>query len=237
MNAPMCRVPQQGVAGLLNRLLGEPTGLMSRGLLLSPLGEPKRVPSMCLAMRTTAAGRRFIFEIEVGPFKADTAHLHWPGGASGVTLGPGYDMKDRTESGVRADLLAIGVDDASATAAAKGATLTLDAAKKFATDNKKLLTLTDDQQIDLLALIVPRYERIVNRHVHIALKPHEFDALVSFAYNPGGKFAPVAQNIDKDDLEAAAVIMRKRVKSGGKTMKGLVNRRDKETNLLLHATY
>jgi len=33
------------------------------------------------------------------------------------------------------------------------------------------------------------------------------------------------------------VIMRKRVKSGGKTMKGLVNRRDKETNLLLHATY
>ena len=237
MNAPMCRVPQQGVEGLLNRIMGEPTGLLSRGLLLSPSGEPKRVPSMCLAMHTTAAGRRFIFDIEVGPFKAETAHLHWPGGSSGVTLGPGYDMKDRKASAVKVDLMAIGIDAVSAAAAAKGAKLTGEEAQTFATDNHSLLTLTDEQQVDLLALIVPRYERIVNRHVHIQLKPHEFDALVCFVYNPGGKFAPVADNIDKDDLQAAAAIMRKRVKSGGKTMQGLVNRRDKETNLLLHAIY
>lgn len=43
MNAPMCRVPQQGIAGLLNRVLDQPLGLMSRRLQLSCTGEPKRV--------------------------------------------------------------------------------------------------------------------------------------------------------------------------------------------------
>ena len=120
MNAPMCRVPQQGIAGLLNRVLDQPLGLMSRGLQLSCTGEPKRVPSMCLGMRTTQAGRRFIFEIEVGPFKTKTAHLHWPGGASGVTLGPGYDMKGRKAAAVKADLIAIGVDAVTATSTPVG---------------------------------------------------------------------------------------------------------------------
>lgn len=237
MNAPMCRVPQQGIAGLLNRMLDEPLGPMSRGLVFACTGEPKRVPSMCLGMHTTAAGRRFIFEIEVGPFKTKTARLHWPGGSSGVTLGPGYDMKDRTTAAVKADLVAIGIAAVTAAAAAKGATLTGSAAETFCDDNADLLSLTDDQQVDLLALVVPHYERIVNRHVHILLKPHEFDALVSFAYNPGGKFTTVAQQVDKDDMPAAAALMRKRVISGGKTMKGLVNRRSRETSLLLYGIY
>lgn len=47
----------------------------------------------------------------------------------------------------------------------------------------------------------------------------------------------MAQQVDKDDMEAAAAIMRKRVISGGKTMKGLVTRRSRETSLLLYAIY
>jgi Phage lysozyme len=236
MTGPMCRALPTESSSLFNRVFGEPTGPMSRGVLFKN-AEPKRTPCMSLAMSTTAAGRRMIFEIEVGPFKKRTAHLHWPGGASGVTLGPGYDMKDRKASAIESDLTGIGVDAATAKSVAKAAGLEGEKAETFAEDNEDLLTLTDDQQVSLLSLIVPKYEAIVNRLVHIPLKPHEFDALVSFVYNPGGKFLPVAEQVDKDDMEEAAKIMRQRVYSGGKTMKGLVARRARETTLLLQGIY
>ena len=54
---------------------------------------PERKPVMSLAMQVSPSGLAFIFDLEVGPMKVVTAHLHWPGGASGVTLGPGFDMK------------------------------------------------------------------------------------------------------------------------------------------------
>lgn len=75
---------------------------------------------MSLMMRTTPAGLRFIFEREVGPFRTTTARLHWPGGASGVTLGPGYDMKDRSAASVTVDLQAIGIDASAAEDASGG---------------------------------------------------------------------------------------------------------------------
>lgn len=236
MTGPMHRPLTSEDSTLFNRGIGEATGPLSRGTLTKN-AEPKRTPNMCLGMRTTAAGQRMIFEIEVGPFKTHTAHLHWPGGASGVTLGPGYDMKDRSASAIESDLTDIGIESETAKAVSKAAGLTGDKAKTFADDNEDLLSLSDEQQVFLLALIVPKYEAIVNRHVHISLKPHEFDALVSFVYNPGGSFLPVAKQVDKDDMEAAASIMKKRVISGGKTMQGLVARRTRETNLLLQASY
>lgn len=49
--------------------------------------------------------------------------LHYPGGASGVTLGRGYDLKMRTAAGVVKDLTAAGLDSATANKIAKGATL------------------------------------------------------------------------------------------------------------------
>ena len=232
----MKHAANQGAAGLLNRATGIGAGLMSRGFMTAS-GVPKRVPNMCLGMRTSIAGCKFIFGIEVGPFKSKTAHLHWPGGASGVTLGPGYDMKDRSAAKIKADLMEIGVAESDADAAAEGAGLKGSDAEDFADDNSDLLSLTDDQQIALLKQIVGHYEAIVNRNIHIQLKQYEFDALVCFAYNPGGSFTSVARKVDADDMEAAAAIMKKRVISGGKAMKGLVNRRGKETNLLLHATY
>lgn len=237
MSGPLCRALPTSSSSLFNRLYGEPTGPMSRGVLFNDCAEPKRTPCMSLAMHTTAAGRRMIFEIEVGPFKTETAHLHWPGGASGVTLGPGYDMKDRKAAAIQADLTQIGVDATTAKAVAKAAGLKDTEAKTFADDNEDLVSLSDDQQVALLALIVPKYEAIMNRNVHIPLKPHEFDALVSFVYNPGGSFLPVAQQVDKDEMEEAASIMRQRVTSKGKVMKGLVARRTRETTLLLQGIY
>lgn len=115
--------------------------------------------------------------------------------------------------------------------------MTGESAKDFARDNVKLLSLTDEQQTALLRHIIGKYEAIVNRHIHIALSPYEFDALVSFVYNPGGSFLPVAEVINLDDMETAAEIMRTRVTSKGKVMQGLVRRREHEIKLLLNGSY
>ena len=213
-----------------------PPGLIGRCLLTQNC-KPPRIASMSLQMNTTTAGLRFIFEREVGPFRNITARLHWPGGASGVTLGPGYDMKERSTTSVSTDLQAIGIAQKLADDASQGAGLTDQSAKDFARDNAQLLTLTDEQQTALLRHIIGKYEAIVNRNVHIALSPYEFDALVSFVYNPGGSFLPVAEMVNVDDMETAAEIIRTRVTSKGKVMQGLVRRREHEIRLLLNGSY
>ena len=40
--------------------------------------------------------------------------MHWPGGASGVTIGRGYDMGGRTQSQIRSELTLAGLDAAGA---------------------------------------------------------------------------------------------------------------------------
>ena len=225
-------------AGTLNRSASFAPGAVCAVGVAAPLVRvAPREPSLCLAMRCSAAGRKFIFSIEVGGLKKVTARLHWPGGNSGVTLGPGYDMKDRSAASVQADLVQIGVDAASANTAAQGAGLKGEEAEDFADDHADLLTLTDAQQVALLARVVPHYEAIVNRHIEIALRQHEFDALVSFVYNPGGSFKPVAHLVNRDEMKAAAEIVRQRTKSKRKVMKGLIVRRMRECNLLLNAAY
>ena len=61
---------------------------------------------------------------------------HWPGGASGVTIGRGYDMKFRTEQSVYLDLTGAGVPKGDAEKLKKGAKLTKTAAKNFCSQNK-----------------------------------------------------------------------------------------------------
>lgn len=62
--------------------------------------------------------------------------LHWPGGASGVTLGRGYDMKERTQSQVLQDLLAAGVDTESARRFSGGAGLSGTSAQQFVSTHR-----------------------------------------------------------------------------------------------------
>ncbi len=188
-------------------------------------------------MKSSQQGLEFIFSIEVGPLKRIAAHLYWPGGASGVTLGSGYDMKLRKKEDVVNDLTAIGVPKKAAESASEGVGLHGAAAKDFARHNERLISLSDEQQIKLLRQVVPAYERIVNRHNRMSLAQHEFDALVCFAYNPGGSFIPIAHAINTRHLELAAGLMRMRVFSGGKKLAALVYRRERETGLLLKGVY
>ena len=135
-------------------------------------------------LKTSEKGLQFIYTREAWSGRSNI--LHWPGGGSGVTLGPGYDMKERTEESIAKDMQAIGQSADIAKKIAKGAGLKGDDAKKFVKDNNVegnvLVQLSDKNELELLKLIVPAYEAHVKRRITIDLLQHEFDALVSFAW-------------------------------------------------------
>ena len=97
-----------------------------------------------------------------------TEKFHWPGGASGVTIGKGYDMKDRSESDIYIDMISVGVSQNDANIIKKASHKTGLDAKKFADENKdKIKPLTKTQKIDLFNKIwhgtyIPRARSVYN---------------------------------------------------------------------------
>jgi GH24 family phage-related lysozyme (muramidase)/LysM repeat protein len=179
-------------------------------------------------------GMDFLYDHEAQ--KGVSNHLHWPKGASGVTLGPGYDMKGRSASAIERDLTAIGVDPAAARKAGEGAGLSGTAARDFAAANKDLISLSADQEKALLRQTVEPYAATVRDAVKVPVTQNQFDALVSFAYNIGAgqsgfKGSTALSRLNKGDTAGAAEAMTWWNKSEGKVSQGLINRRADEVEL------
>lgn len=187
------------------------------------------------SLRISRAGLDFIFRHEA--LAGVSNHLHWPGGSSGVTLGPGYDMKERDKHAIVGDMLGIGVLNVIADKIAAGSKLVGSKAEDFADDNEDLVSLTSTQETALLSVIIPHYESMVRRNVHVHLAQHEFDALVSFVYNPGGSFLPVSHAINKGNVSEAMNIIKGRILTGGHKSGGLLHRRNDEIQLFQHGAY
>jgi hypothetical protein len=187
------------------------------------------------AQSLSVAGLRFILshEARVGV----TNRLHWPKGASGVTLGAGYDMKARSSSSIASDMLAIGLQATVSNKISQAAGLSGEDASQFAADNYDLVNLSDDQQIQLLRNTVKRYEDTVRRSIHVTLKQNEFDALVSFAYNPAGRWGSVSNFVNTGKIDDAMEKIKEGNTSGGRELRGLTNRRADEVNLYQHGRY
>lgn len=198
-----------------------------------PVQPPPPPPSP--AYTASAQGVAFLTRLEVLPGVSE--RLHWPGGASGVTLGAGYDLSTRTRAEVMRDMLAIGLATRTARAIAAGAGITGSEAARFANHNRDLVILSASQQQKLLALTLPSYRALIARHVRVPLKQHQVDALTAIAYNPGGSFLPIAEAINTGQLSAAAQILRSRVYSGRARLTGLVHRREREIALLTAGRY
>ncbi len=180
-------------------------------------------------------GLRFIYQHETLPGKSE--HLHWPQGQSGVTIGPGYDMRNRTSAEIVSDLIAADIAPALAQQLSKGAGLDHRPAELFAQANKNLLTLTSQQQMQLLKRIAPRYEAIVKRHITIDLFQFEYDALVSFVYNPCASFVPIARDINAGYAAKAMKTVRIRIGLIKSLQAGLQKRRDDEIALFMYGKY
>ena len=82
---------------------------------------------------------------------------HWPAGASGVTIGRGYDMRHRSRAEVKADLLAAGVPPITADKLSRGAGLSGRRAQRFAQTYRNI-TITREAQKALFEQIYGDYE-------------------------------------------------------------------------------
>ena len=189
------------------------------------------------SMSVSGLGKNFILRLETGGVPSLTDHLHFPGGLSGVTLGPGYDMKKRSEDDISQQMTAIGVDVKTALEISSASGLEGDDAKKFARDNKDLVNLSDAQQIQLLDTYLPKYSTDVRRQVHTPLLQCEFDALVSFAVNSAGNLGRVAQSIRLGEVKEAMTWILRSVGSNMSVKGGLMHRRQKEIRLYLYGQY
>ena len=94
--------------------------------------------------------------------------------------------------------------------------------------------LTDLQVMELLTQDLIRFEDVINSAVIVPLNQNQFDALVAFAFNvgtPAFKKSTLLKVLNAEKYTEVPAQLRRWVKAGGKTVQGLVNRREKEIEL------
>ncbi|MBP2168770.1 hypothetical protein J2125_001962 [Erwinia toletana] len=131
-------------------------------------------------------------------------YIHWPGNAkSGVTLGRGYDMGERSEASVYNQLVQAGIPAHQATLLSKGAGKKGEQANQFVIHNRNSTgTISHQQQVRLFELIYPDYVQRARsnydnwtgqypeRTQWDSLKPVIRDILVDFVYQGFTKGEP-----------------------------------------------
>ena len=144
--------------------------------LSSPMPAATAVP----VLPPSAQGSQGDFQVDAGQLTFDAEGMeqrgryfsrnpHVPTDSSGVTLGRGYDMRDKTPAGINADLTACGLDPAAASQFAKAAGLSGAAGKSFIVQNNlSNFEITPGQQKLLFALT---YQQMVGDVLRICQKP------------------------------------------------------------------
>jgi lysozyme len=96
-------------------------------------------------------------------------------------------------------------------------------------------TITEEQATELLASMLVSFEKYVDSYCVDTITQNQFDALVSFAYNLGPanlKASTLLKKVNANpEDESIRLEFMKWVKAGGKTLKGLVRRREAEADL------
>lgn len=105
--------------------------------------------------------------LRAGPRPWFSRVLHWPGGYSGVTLGRGFDMKQRSAGEIYSILRQAGIEEHKATICSRAAGLSSRAAAQFVTVFGPMVgEITHHQQVRLFELIYPRYVSLA-RHYYL----------------------------------------------------------------------
>jgi GH24 family phage-related lysozyme (muramidase) len=98
------------------------------------------------------------------------------------------------------------------------------------------MKITAAQSDEILSRDLATFEKAVLDAVKVPLAQHEFDALVSLAFNIGGNaFAgsTLVKKLNSEDRAGAAEQFLVWIKAGGKTLQGLVTRRQAERRQFL----
>ena len=94
--------------------------------------------------------------------------------------------------------------------------------------------ITEDQVYALLGQDLDRFKDAVNQRVTVDLEQNQYDALVSFSFNVGvGAFrdSTLLRLLNEGQYGEVPAQLLRWVKAGGKTVQGLVNRRENEIKL------
>ena len=142
----------------------------------------------------------FTYNQEIG-YQGQSLLPHFPGGKSGVTIGPGYDMSMRSAEQIISDLTSVGVDPEIAETLSHAAYKSGLQAQQWIGSHGGLY-ITEDQQRALFDLVlVPEYEeRMISQindiyqnnpsrqHqpiVYEQLSEHQKEILFDYTYNVG----------------------------------------------------
>ena len=109
----------------------------------------------------------------------------------------------------------------------------------YGSDVKEDQKITKKQAEELLKKDLKKFVDGVDKLVTVKVNSNQFDALVSFAYNCGLgalKDSTLLEKLNEGDFQGASKEFERWTKSGGKELKGLVTRRNKEKNLFLKPT-
>lgn len=96
--------------------------------------------------------------------------------------------------------------------------------------------ITEEEALFFLRQDVAETEQAVNQYVHVPLTQNQFDALISFTFNVGvGNFrtSTLLKKLNAGDDDGAAREFGRWIHAGGKTLPGLVRRREAERALFL----
>lgn len=99
---------------------------------------------------------------------------------------------------------------------------------------KKLSKLTVSDIENLLRNDLKRFENTVNKYVDIEISQNEFNALTSFAFNVGSyafRKSTLLKRLNEGNRNAVPNEIERWIYAGGKKIKGLINRRQKEIEL------
>jgi hypothetical protein len=165
---------------------------------------------------------------------------HHPSDSSGVTIGAGYDMKNRSATEIKNDMIEIGVDKGTAEVLSAASGLSGDKAKLF-TQLFDSIELTDTQQRQLFDKVLPTYVKkaktgynTISKNISKAPKYDELpntvkELLVDYSYNTGvTKFPKFFKALIKGDKETA---LKEYTRYTGKTKLG---RRNDDTLKILN---
>lgn len=175
-------------------------------------------------MADTVERGQFTYDSEghdSGPWNSRV--LHWPEGASGVTIGRGYDMKHRTRAQVTRDLIDVGINREQAERIALGAGLTSNRAREFVRDNKDGVgEITSSQQVRLFNKVYSTYEqtakRVYQRHAANetgytqwdSLSPDIRDIVTDMVYQGAGRIPSYKAAAKNDKAEFIQYLERRR---------------------------
>ena len=109
----------------------------------------------------------------------------------------------------------------------------------FYTNGKKVTmsdkSITETEAVALLKSMLVSFEKYVDSYCVDAINQNQFDALVSFCYNLGPsnlKSSTLIKKVNANPNDPAIrVEFMKWTKAGGRTLAGLVKRREAESNL------